>query len=98
MFRLTQHMAALRLAMAPDDRSYAKANDLSGNGTGASHRAIGSHTPIPRMRHCAFAGGVRFCPSPDMVRDVSHLLERVDSQQVQPKAKRSSGQIAEAQA
>ncbi len=35
MFRLTQHMAALRLAMAPDDRSYAKANDLSGNGTSA---------------------------------------------------------------
>ncbi len=39
MFRLTgkpacwQHMAALRLAMPPDDRSYQKSSDLSGNGT-----------------------------------------------------------------
>ena len=39
MFRLrviddpTQHMAALRLAMPPDDRSYEKSSYLSGNVT-----------------------------------------------------------------
>ena len=35
MFLVTQHMAALRLAMAPDNRSYGKANGLSGNDTSA---------------------------------------------------------------
>ncbi len=36
MRRSTEHMAALRLAMPPNDRSRAKASQLSGNGTSAS--------------------------------------------------------------
>ena len=43
MFVLFGHMAALRLAMAPDDRDPRKSDNLSGTGT----RSTTSREPVP---------------------------------------------------